>query len=503
MAMRMRGQADQGGVALILVLIFTVLLYVIVAELVTTARMSRLTGENDALLARMRSQADYTVQRVEELLLDDLMGASAGAQGAGGMAGGMEGAMGGGAPDDPGAAEGDEGADTESSRDNWYHPTGFADGDLTAFVWVEDENRKFNILTMASPDEEFARVSRDRFVRLIDVLREETELDLTTSDGIQIADEFIEWIKTRNRDEERIPRPKLKTDSDLDRELSIPLHLDELMMLRSVNEDLFFDKVLDGRVIPGLESALTVYTSLAFDPGDPEKIARQRARSGQPAQPPSQPQQDDTPQQPEGVGIRININTAPRAVLRCLFSTSDIPDMVLDAILRYRNEEEEEEEAQSLAEDYMGDVDLGVQPTLKIFADVSDLEQIPEFANLPNPEVKDELFRLLTVNSDVFSIHIASMFRRNEENRDFVLKRTRSVFMRLDNSEDGYLHPLILQEERHGMRVVQKDFPDDYVDLFPVYNEMDYFAQEERAWNPFLIDFYLPADQRQDFYTGR
>ena len=95
------------------------------------------------------------------------------------------------------------------------------------------------------------------------------------------------------------------------------------------------------------------------------------------------------------------------------------------------------------------------------------------------------------------------MFRRNEENRDFVLKRTRSVVMRLDNSEDGYLHPLILQEERHGMRVVQKDFPDDYVDLFPVYSEMDYFAQEERAWNPFLIDFYLPEDQRQNFYTGR
>ena len=499
MAMRKRGRADQGGVALILVMIFTVLLYVIVAELVTTARMSRLTGENDALLARMRSQADYTMQRVEELLLDDLMGAAAEAGGAEGMAGGMEGAMGGGE-----APEADEGADTESSRDNWYHPTGFADGDLTAFVWVEDENRKFNILTLASPDEEFARVSRERLVRLIDVLREETELDLTRSDGDQIATEFMEWIETRTRDEQWIPRPKLKTDSDLRRELSIPLHLDELMMLRSVNEDLFFDKVLDGRVIPGLESALTVYTSLAFDPGDPEKITRQRARSGQPAEPPSQPQQDDTPQQPEGVGIRININTAPRAVLRCLFSTSDIPDMVLDAILRYRNEEEEEEEeAQSLAEDYLGDVDLGVQPTLKIFAAVSDLEQIPEFANLPNPEVKDEFFRLLTVNSDVFSIHIASMFRRNEENRDFVLKRTRSVVMRLDNSEDGYLHPLILQEERHGMRVVQRDFPDDYIDLFPVYNEMDYFAQEERAWNPFLIDFYLPQDQRQNFYTGR
>ncbi len=495
MAMRMRGRADQGGVALILVLIFTVLLYVIVAELVTTARMSRLTGENDALLARMRSQADYTVQRVEELLLDDLMGAAAGAEGAGGMAD----ALGGGE-----APEADEGADTESSRDNWYHPTGFADGDLTAFVWVEDENRKFNILTLASPDEEFARVSRERLVRLIDVLREETELDLTTSDGIQIADEFIEWIETRTRDEERIPRPKLKTDSDLRRELSIPLHLDELMMLRSVTEDLFFDKVLDGRVIPGLESALTVYTSLAFDPGDPEKIARQRARSGQPAELPSQPQQDDTPQQPEGVGIRININTAPRAVLRCLFSTSDIPDMVLDAILRYRNEEEEEEqEEQSLAEDYLGDVDLGMQPTLKIFTDVSDLEQIPEFANLPNPDVKDELFRLLTVNSDVFSIHIASMFRRNEENRVFVMTRMRTIVRRFDDGEEGALYPIILNEERQGLRVMQPDFPEEERDRFAYFDQMDSFTQEERAWNPYYLDFYRPQHERDDLFNYR
>jgi type II secretory pathway component PulK len=508
MRMRVLDRADQRGVALVLVLIFSILLYVLVAELVTTARMARLTGENDALLVRMRSQADYTVQRVEEMLLDDLLAAGGEGEG-GGLGGAMGGAAGGGAPSAGGlggeaGGEADEGAAVESSRDNWYQPTGFADGDLTTYVWVEDENRKFNILTLASPDEEFARKSRERFIRLIDVLREDTELDLTSAEATQIADEFMEWIETRTRDEERIPRPKLKSDSEARRELSIPLHLDEVMMLRSVTGDLFFDKVLDGRVIPGLESVMTVYTSLVFDPGDPEKIARQRAQSGQPPPPPvTAPESEAPPSQPEGVGIRININTAPRAVLRSLFSPGEIPDLVIDAILRFRNEEVEDLEEEPEVEDYLGDVELGAQVTLKIFTDVRDVEQIPEFQNLPNPDVKEEFYRLTTVNSDVFSIHIASMFRRNEESRVYVLKRVRSVMMRMDNGEDGYLHPLILQEQRYGMRIVQSDFPDDYVDLFPVYNEMDYYAQEERAWNPFFVDFYLPPDQRQNFYVGR
>ena len=49
-----RSHAASRGLALVLVMIFTVLLYVLVAELVVTARMARLTGENDALLAAIR-----------------------------------------------------------------------------------------------------------------------------------------------------------------------------------------------------------------------------------------------------------------------------------------------------------------------------------------------------------------------------------------------------------------------------------------------------------------
>ena len=55
--------------ALIMVLIFTVLLYAMTSELVTTAQTAKLTGENDVLIARMRSHMRYVLGQTEEALL--------------------------------------------------------------------------------------------------------------------------------------------------------------------------------------------------------------------------------------------------------------------------------------------------------------------------------------------------------------------------------------------------------------------------------------------------
>jgi len=83
-----RNLPSQRGVALVLTLIFAILLYVLIAELVVSGRMVRLTGENDALLARMRNHMDYTLFEVQEQLLEDMAGAAASeesASGAGAM----------------------------------------------------------------------------------------------------------------------------------------------------------------------------------------------------------------------------------------------------------------------------------------------------------------------------------------------------------------------------------------------------------------------------------
>ncbi|HEU4420297.1 MAG TPA: hypothetical protein VFT55_15275, partial [Planctomycetota bacterium] len=359
-----RERNAEQGVALVLTLIFSILLYILVAELVVAGRMVRSTGENDALLARMRTQMLYQLDDTEEDLIQDLAGqaeeAGGGAGGAGGAANPLA-AAGAGAGGSGGGGGEEEEADPstkcDSSRDGWFHPVAHADNDLTTYVWVEDENRKFNLLALWSPDEKFAEFSRDRLTRLLDALREDTEFDIPSSDADQIVQQILEWGK--RPDLEAIPVPRLKSFDENRRELTVPLHLDELLMLPAMTEDLFYDKVQDGIVYLGLESVLTVWTSLKSDSGDPEKIARQRAAAqargetvpeaapgapaggqapgagssgagnsgaGNPGAAAGAGNREAPPPQPEGLGIRVNVNTATRPVLRALFPTDKIPD---------------------------------------------------------------------------------------------------------------------------------------------------------------------------------
>jgi hypothetical protein len=497
---------EQQGVALILSLIFSILLYILVAELVVSARLLRVTGENDALLARMRHQMDNTLVEVQDELLADMASAAAGEEGgAGGALGGV------GAP--PGLDEGEEGGESDpaascdSSRDSWSKPQSRAENDLTTYYWVEPENSKFNLLSLWSPDREWAQFSRDQLVRLLDSLREDTEQDLGASDADRVVRAIEEWA--RRSGSERLPRPPLKSDGEDFAEISLPLHLDELLLLPDVTEELYYDQVLDGRVLRGLESVLTIWTAMQFDPGDPEKLARLAAQRGEPApQPSAQAGGANDPnapaQQPLGEGIRINVNFASRPVLRALMPEAAIPDSVIDAILRYRNEpdpdaQEEDGGIGATAYDF-GGLELGGEQKLRVFTTVDDLDNVEEFADLADPEVKSSFKSFCTTKSDVFSVHLATMFRRNEENRVFVIRRARSILMRRDDGSNGKLHPILRWEERHGLRVLAPDLQDDpnnrVMDLTLQYSEMDAFAQEDRAWNPFLVDFYLPKWQR-------
>lgn len=537
--MTRRSDSEQQGIALILTLTFCILLYILVAELVVSARLLRVTGENDALLARMANQSDITFAEIEDTLLSDLAGAAAGQEGGalgsvgvpqpGGQSGqgGLEG-MGG----EEGGEQQDPTSTCDSSRDSWAKPQSRAENDLTTYYWIEPENAKFNLLSLWSPDPKWAEFSRDQLVRLLDTLRQDTESDIGQSDADRIVRSIEEWA--RRSGSERLPRPPLKSDDPRAQEITLPLHLDELLMLPDIKEEMFYDQVLDGRVLRGLESVLTIWTSLQFDPGDPEKVARRAAMqgggstsapsggasggaSGSPGQPGggfAPPTDPSAPaQQPLGEGIRININFAPRAVLRAIMPEAAIPDSVIDAILRFRNEVdteamEAEEAGPTTSDPYaFGGLELGEEQKLRFFASVDDLDQIDEFANLPDPQVKTDFKAFCTTKSDVFSVHLATMFRRSEEHRVYVMRRSRSIVLRQDDGETGKLYPIVRYEERHGMRVQASDMQDDpnnrVQDMTQQYALMDQFAQEDRAWNPFLVDFYLPKWQRDQLLSNR
>jgi len=211
--------------------------------------------------------------------------------------------------------------------------------------------------------------------------------------------------------------------------------------------------------------------------------------------------------QPEGLGVLVNVNTAPRAVLRCLFAEDRVPDRVIDAIVKHRNEVDEEAMLQAAegggteASDF-GDVMPGAEKKLRVFATIADLEQVEEFAQFSDADAKAEFQAALTTKSEVFAIHLAPLFKRSEENRIYVMRRARSIVLRLADGE-GSIVPLVPFEERIGLRVMPVDLQDEALDLSLTYANMDQFAQEERAWNPFLIDFYLPKSLREQFYAPR
>jgi hypothetical protein len=117
--------------------------------------------------------------------------------------------------------------------------------------------------------------------------------------------------------------------------------------------------------------------------------------------------------------------------------------------------------------------------------------------------MKADFQKAVTTKSEVFTIHLATLFRRNDENRVYLLRRARSVVLRIDDGEDGQIVPLVPLEERVGLRLQPVDLQENEPELNLLYSEMDQFAQEERVWNPFLIDFYLPAHRRSEFYQPR
>ena len=168
---------------------------------------------------------------------------------------------------------------------------------------------------------------------------------------------------------------------------------------------------------------------------------------------------------------------------------------------------EEEEGAESSAAgegqdvtDYGGDVMEGEDTLKQIFVGVEDLEEVPEFASL-DPDIKDQFSMLLTTESDVFSIHLACVFKKNEERKIFVMSRRKSVVIRLEGEEMPRLYPIVRLERRHGIRVLGVDFPDEEEEQRRMQEyDMDEFSLEERAWNPFFPEFY---DTRRKADGGR
>jgi len=477
----------------------------------TDARVAR----NDLGLAAMDDAIESAMLEVFEQLKNDAEGGESGAdQGSDPLGGGM----------DPtaalsGAGGGEAGGAVDSRQDEWARPQRTEINGLELRLFVQDEDSKYNVLNMLQDDEEMAEECVERVARIIDLAREGTDHDISTSDAESMARDMQEHM-LRRYSSEPDEAQFLSTIPNNDRRL--PLTLREFARLESFHEGHFRDfRGRDGLIVHSLGSFLTVWSCLTtpssssddssgvtaglsdalsgseastqgFDETDSSTFTGQtgttsgdsggeavtatggqdgsdQAADGESASAPGEPSD----------GFGVNINTAPAAVLKSLFEDRDVSMRFWDDVIEYRNFEEEvelepgEEEPEPVYDEYGEEV---IQH--QIFDSIEELQDVHGWEDLSSEE--QELVRAYSrTTSNVFSIFItarrstsnkeeifiaqsAAEREREEETAAGLVRTVRAVIWRREGGDSGAeLHPIVRWEVIDYSPYEVRDYPDE------------------------------------------
>ncbi len=524
---RIRGRRQgQEGVVLILTLFVLLITYALVTQLTLGTSVALQTSRNAATRTRMQAACRSAARQFLDTLAEDAGGAAGTAAGALAGAAGSGGALDGGLGDSAGLGAGDggqgdggeeEGADADSWEDAWAKPMRILMGDIEITAWAEDENAKFNLLTLVAEDEEFRLEAREICTRILDRLREERDDDLSYLDARRITEEIVEWLEAEDRDQDW-PRPeRFSNDEEEDRVL--PFTLEELMLLEHVSPELYYDQVVDEDTLaPGLESVFTVWTSVDLAPpgsleGESAGAGGASGAAGAPAGaggaggadgagaggapqaetsgPSAQEGGEEGGPPPAGglsgaaggepaVGIVLNLNTMPRPVLEGLMAPAELPRIVVQDILEYRNEvdeealqeqEDQDQETRELEEALYGSAD---EEPHRFFRSLEDLDEIESFQTRVDQEARDRFLTWVDVKSDVFSVFLYARIPpqdwrpsyRYDEPPGPVL-RLRAVVWRRQTEQGARLLYLVPWHEVPNTRWRVPDFQDELPPFVP------------------------------------
>jgi len=132
---------------------------------------------------------------------------------------------------------------------------------LTLYIKTFDEAAKFNVYLLLTEDNKLLRRRKEMFANVIDRFREDTDLDLSSSDGERLADAVREFLK--RGDEEQSsgpPKPPTKKPETL-------TDVFELLYCEGITPDIMYDQLDeygDG-VIPGLFRYITVWSDMQIN----------------------------------------------------------------------------------------------------------------------------------------------------------------------------------------------------------------------------------------------
>lgn len=460
----LHGQPDPRRRGAALLLSFLVLMVIIAI----VYQLNRVTGTDQQVANKnlQLTKMDHAIRSaqlevLEQLREDGDMRAGSEESGSGGS-GGSSGSSGSGGPSDA-VPSGDGGESTgsesnpdavDSQMDEWAQVAATSVDDVQLRIYVEDEDRKYNILNMVVDDQELGDEAFDRVVRILDYCREQTPDDISSSDAEEMARVMRDHLMERGNS--LLPRPELLNDDPERDRVGLPLTMREFLPLEPF-EDYHFQDYLghDDQRVHAITAYLTCYTSPATGGG-----AGQSATVA------------------EG-GHAVNVNTAPLAVLIGLFDSRDVGGRFWDSVLEYRNEEEElppdqqpEEEEQLL--DEFGNPIIQKQ----FFDSLDELSELRDWESM-EPELRGRIEGLLRVTSDVFSITITARVPTSEERRrirDFtsrleqeryersglhLVRTVRAVYWRRIGEGEVELIPLVPWEVLDHAPLPVLDYPEE------------------------------------------
>ena len=422
-------RTDERGAALMLSFLVLIVLILIVQQISYSAKTDARVARNEETLLAMDQAIESVLLETYETLESDVAVSADG----GGAGAGFAGAA------DSGGEGGEQASD--SREDEWAKPKRTEINDLQLRVLVQDEDSKFNVLSILTENPDEAEKAFDRLTRVIENARKGTRLEIDGGTARHMAETIREFM-TRRADQ-TLPRPDLLTDDPNDYDRGLPLTLRELV---AVDTDLFPRDVFrdlrdeDGTVVHSLSSFLTVTSCLRGAGEEPESASG--ATDPEPeadpdpdpdADPDPDPDEDPDGDPGEGGGQeadpsafaggaaesdvadgRVNLNTAPRAVLEALLDDRDVPYTFWPDVIEYRNEPQEEDE--DYEEDDFAELDeFGEEHVPKqYFASVDALGEIGSWANF-EPIQQAELRGLLKTQSSVFSIYVTARRPSGEE----------------------------------------------------------------------------------------